>query len=145
MAVSLFLQDETGAAKGLKPFMTKAARHLKKVEGWDDFSVNVLITRDDTLRDLNRDYRGMNQTTDVLSFTMMETDEEGILQAGDIAISIEAASRRSPLPLSQEIVRLFIHGLLHLFGHDHHKPKEAARMHALTDEAFLKSGVTSLV
>lgn len=141
MAVLLSIRDETGLAKGLKPYLLKGARYLARKEQWGDFRVNVLVTDDATLRQLNSDFRGMNRATDVLSFTMMEPDEDGVMVAGDIAISVESAERRSPLPVPQEIVRLFFHGLLHLHGHDHKKPKEAEIMHALTDEAFEKSGV----
>jgi probable rRNA maturation factor len=136
----IVLLDEAGHARGLKPVMLRAARFLARRENWASFSVNVLITDDEKLRQLNNDFRGLNRTTDVLSFTLQEPDENGVLQAGDIAISTEAAERRSPLPLRQEIVRLFIHGLLHLFGHDHKKVAEARVMHTLTDEAFAASG-----
>lgn len=140
----VLLEDTTGEARGLKPCMVKAARYLARREGWGDCRVNVLVGDDALLRQLNRDFRGMDRTTDVLSFPMQEPDEDGVLLAGDIAISTQAARRRSPLPLRQEIVRLFIHGLLHLFGHDHKKKKEAELMHRLTEEAFAHSGAAAL-
>lgn len=85
------------------------------------------------MRTLNRTYRGKDRTTDVLSFPMIERvppGYDGLL--GDIVISIPKAGRQARdagCPLSEELDRLFVHGLLHLFGYDHELgPAEARRM-----------------
>ena len=79
--------------------------------------VAILITSDDELQRLNREFRGKDKPTDVLSFP---SDLPG--HAGDIAISAEIAAenaRRRKLTLMEELKVLILHGLLHLAGYDH--------------------------
>jgi probable rRNA maturation factor len=99
--------------------------------------VALLLTGDEEMRALNRNYRKLDRATDVLSFHQQElggeTDpaSDGVF-LGDIVISIETALRRSGKGrLPGELARLAIHGLCHLFGHDHHRPKQAKSMRAL--------------
>jgi probable rRNA maturation factor len=100
-------------------------------------SATLVFTDDDEIRALNRDYRKHDRATDVLSFHLQaledETDPAGDgVALGDIVISIETARRRARgRRLGSELERLAVHGLCHLFGHDHHKPSEAKRMFAL--------------
>lgn len=100
-------------------------------------SATLLFTDDDEIRALNRHFRGLDRATDVLSFHMQELQGEadpagdGVL-LGDIVISVETARRRAGRArLNRELERLAIHGLCHLFGHDHHRPGQARRMRAL--------------
>jgi probable rRNA maturation factor len=82
--------------------------------------VTVLLTTDVAIRRLNRQFRGKNRATDVLSFPAGGIGAEGI--AGDLAISIPTARRQAVEqghPLSTEIKVLILHGLLHLAGYDH--------------------------
>jgi probable rRNA maturation factor len=81
--------------------------------------VSVLLTSDQEIRRLNRQFRGKNKATDVLSFPA-----NGIVPdfAGDLAISVETAlkqARGHGHSLSTEIKVLVLHGLLHLAGYDH--------------------------
>jgi probable rRNA maturation factor len=100
-------------------------------------SATLVFTDDDEIRVLNRDYRKHDRATDVLSFHLQaltgETDPAGDgVALGDIVISVETARRRAHgRRLGAELERLAVHGLCHLFGHDHHKPSEAKRMFAL--------------
>jgi probable rRNA maturation factor len=100
-------------------------------------SATLVFTGDDEIRALNREFRGLDRATDVLSFHMQELAGEadpagdGVF-LGDIVMSVEAASRRSGRAhLDHELERLAVHGLCHLFGHDHHRPGQARRMRAL--------------
>ena len=100
-------------------------------------STCLVYTDDDEIRVLNREYRKHDRATDVLSFHLQELAGErdpagdGIA-LGDIVISLETARRRAPRgPLGAEVERLAIHGLCHLFGHDHKRPAEAKLMFAL--------------
>jgi probable rRNA maturation factor len=82
--------------------------------------VTVLLTSDAAIRKLNRQFRGKNQATDVLSFPAEGIGAEKI--AGDLAISVPTAIRQAVEQnhsLSTEIKVLILHGLLHLAGHDH--------------------------
>jgi probable rRNA maturation factor len=83
-------------------------------------AVDVLLTTDRALRQLNKDFRGKNQPTDVLSFPAPTAFAKK--HAGDLAISIETAARQAKAfahPTQDEIKILILHGLLHLAGEDH--------------------------
>ena len=82
--------------------------------------VTVLLTTDAAIRKLNRQFRGKNKATDVLSFPAEGIGAEKI--AGDLAISASTALKQAVEQvhsLSTEIKILILHGLLHLAGHDH--------------------------
>jgi len=100
-------------------------------------STCLVLTDDEEIRTLNRTYRKHDRATDVLSFHLQELAGEGDpagdgVALGDIVISLETARRRAPgRRLDAEVQRLAIHGLCHLFGHDHKRPREAKTMFAL--------------
>ena len=100
-------------------------------------SATLVFTDDDEIRVLNRDYRKHDRATDVLSFHLQELAGEGDpagdgIALGDIVISVETARRRAQgRRLGAELERLAVHGLCHLFGHDHKKKREATVMFAL--------------
>jgi probable rRNA maturation factor len=100
-------------------------------------SATLVFTDDDEIRALNRDFRKHDRATDVLSFHLQELagqeDPAGDgIELGDIVISVETARRRARgKRLPAELERLAIHGLCHLFGHDHKKKAEATVMFAL--------------
>jgi probable rRNA maturation factor len=82
--------------------------------------VTVLLTTDAAIRKLNRQFRGKNKATDVLSFPAEGPGARGI--AGDLAISVTTALSQAAEQghsLSTEIKVLILHGLLHLAGYDH--------------------------
>jgi probable rRNA maturation factor len=82
--------------------------------------VNVLLTTDAAIKKLNRQFRGKNKPTDVLSFPAEGIGAEEI--AGDLAISVETARRQAAdqgHALTCELKVLILHGLLHLAGQDH--------------------------
>ena len=100
-------------------------------------SATLVFTDDDEIRALNRDFRKHDRATDVLSFHLQELGGEADpagqgIELGDIVISVETARRRAHgKRLVGELERLAIHGLCHLFGHDHKKKAEAETMFAL--------------
>lgn len=100
-------------------------------------SATLVFTDDEEIRVLNRDYRRHDRATDVLSFHLQELRGEADpagdgIALGDIVISVETARRRAHgRRLIAELERLAIHGLCHLFGHDHKKKAEATVMFAL--------------
>ena len=84
--------------------------------------VSILLSGDRRLRELNRQFRGLNRSTDVLSFPAGDVAPDGRRQVGDIAISIETASRQAGAAgcsVAAELDRLVAHGVLHLLGFDH--------------------------
>ncbi len=104
-------------------------------------TVNLVFTDDNRLRQLNRQYRKKDRSTDVLSFNIDEPDEPGAT-LGEIYVSIPTAKRQADEyghSLNDECARLTCHGLLHLFGYDHMNPDDEARMMSL-QERYLESG-----
>ncbi len=105
--------------------------------------ISFVFTTDSRIMLLNRDFRGKNKPTDVLSFPQLE-DHSGLTTTlGDVVISLPTALRQSKMygvTLNEEILRLVIHGILHLLGFDHEKvPKKvAARMRRTEKKLFSK-------
>ena len=89
-----------------------------KAIGKSESSATIAFVSDQKIRQLNRQFRGIDKATDVLSFP--SDGPEGDL--GDIAISVETAAAQAKdngLSFENEIAQLILHGLLHLFGYDH--------------------------
>jgi len=84
---------------------------------------------DTEMRKLNSDFRSIDRTTDILSFSQDFEHQGHIL--GDIVISFETAVRHAEkygITVEKEIKKLIVHGVLHLLGHDHKKKKETEIM-----------------
>jgi probable rRNA maturation factor len=100
-------------------------------------TATLVFTDDREIRQLNRDFRHHDRATDVLSFHLQELQGEAdpagqSINLGDIVISVETARRRAPQGRWRpELERLALHGLCHLFGHDHKRPQQAQQMYAL--------------
>lgn len=97
-----------------------------------DGRIGIILVGADRIRALNRDFRGEDRPTDVLSFDLSDRPEE---IEGEIYVGVRAAAaraRRLGYPVTEELARLMIHGLLHLAGHDHHSPGDGRRMAAAT-------------
>ena len=108
----------------------------------ENHELSVLLSDDKNIRTLNKQYRGIDQTTDVLSFSQSkkeETEPSSHLM-GDVVISTVTAKRQASehgLTLEEEIVLLLIHGTLHLLGFDHERSgEEAYQMKKKTHELF---------
>ena len=95
--------------------------------------LSLSLVDDEEMESINSTYRGIRRPTDVLSFSLVEgecAEHRGRL-LGDVVIGIETAARQARdrhRGLDDEVTRLLIHGVLHLLGHDHEQPGEAARM-----------------
>jgi probable rRNA maturation factor len=115
-----------------------ALRH----EGADQGEVTVVVAHDDLLQQLNRDYRGIDEPTDVLSFAAQEEAEgEAVFVSapdaqnylGDVVISFPTAERQAAAvghSVADELCLLTVHGVLHLLGYDHASPEEETDMWA---------------
>lgn len=96
--------------------------------------LSLALVRDPTIRTLNREWRGKDRPTDVLSFPAGGSPAPGPRPLGDVIISTDTARRAAKdfgTTLSQELALYLAHGLLHLLGHDHHAPAEARKMERL--------------
>jgi probable rRNA maturation factor len=113
-----------------------------------DSELSIILTNDARLHELNLNYLGVDAPTDVLSFPASETDpESGARYIGDILISIPRAQTQAEAaghPLEAEVQLLAVHGILHLFGHDHAEGEEKARMWKAQAEILARLGLSHI-
>jgi probable rRNA maturation factor len=109
----------------------------------DDSELSVVITDDEQIREINRDYLQRDRPTNVISFAMQEGDGAGLQPnlLGDVVISADTAARdaaEAGLPFESELYFLLLHGILHLVGYDHERgsAEEARLMEAKEAEIF---------
>lgn len=98
--------------------------------GFTDSELSITIVGDRAMRRLNRDYRGVDRPTNVLSFSMTEGDFAGLNPQllGDVVISVDTVDRESKeegLAFDEKLGFLLVHGILHLAGYDHERSGEA--------------------
>lgn len=110
--------------------------------------VSVVLADDATVRALNRDFRGKDVPTDVLSFPAGPRSPglpaECPWPLGDIVLAFETSARDAAAagrPLGAHLAHLVVHGTLHLLGHDHERPEEAEQMEALERRILAALGV----
>ncbi len=125
--------------KGLRRKLQQAIDLTLQGEGVEPKGVlSVVLSNDATIRNLNRQFLGHDYPTDVLSFLLASNASEAPSENsceeevwGEIIISVETAqrnARRYRQPLEKEILRLAIHGVLHLLGYDDATPKQRQHM-----------------
>ena len=127
---------------------------------WSSESVSVVIADDDTVAQLNLTHRGLNETTDVLSFSNRhsgqyygedggretETDGAGFVlppgygdDLGEVIVSypqVRRQARESGHSAQKELAVMLAHGILHLLGYDHERESEAAEMFSIQAKAI---------
>lgn len=132
-----------------------------EAEGMTEGEVTLTFVDDESIHALNRDYRGIDRPTDVLSFAMQDdgTEELDIIfevesedepdpisgMLGDIIISVERAVAQSEEyghSLEREIGFLFVHGFLHLIGYDHQDEQSEAVMTGKQEAVLRQAGLT---
>ena len=131
-------------------FLPNTERLEAIAEDLTDRDLELTLCDDETIRELNREYRGIDRPTDVLSFPL-EGDLPG-LPLGSLVISVDRVrAKAAELGHSEEeeLTLLFIHGLLHLLGYDHEtdsgemrrKERELIRRLGLPESLIVSSGV----
>lgn len=122
------------------PPLRRAVTRLLSAEGRARAEVSVVLTDDGTVHAMNRDYRGMDKPTDVLSFALTEHAEgipvpptmPGMIpMLGDVIISVDTAIRQAQahgISLEQELALLAVHGVLHLLGYEDETEAGAEQM-----------------
>ena len=113
-----------------------------------DGDITILLTDDAQLRELNRQYLGVDAPTDVLSFPSGEADPEtGRMYLGDIVISVPQARIQAAAAgheLEAEAQLLVVHGALHLLGYDHAEARDKTAMWAAQDRALKALGLEGI-
>jgi probable rRNA maturation factor len=129
----------TGTTPGLRSTTLRTlVRRTLALLGRSRATVSVVLTDDARIRELNRDFREVDEPTDVLSFPLADpgelADPAAVVFLGEIYVSLEraraqATAARRPFPL--EVAHLTVHGVLHLVGYDHATAPERRRMATL--------------
>lgn len=114
---------------------------LKTLGIEDDVEVSCVLVDDERIHEINREYRHIDSSTDVISFAMEDNDQfyvEGMPRTlGDIFISVDHAKKQAEEyghSLRREMCFLFTHGILHLLGYDHMTDEQEKEMFGLQDQ-----------
>lgn len=114
---------------------------LKTLGIEDDVEVSCVLVEDERIHEINREYRHIDRSTDVISFAMEDNDQfyvEGMPRTlGDIFISVDHAKKQAEEyghSLRREMCFLFTHGILHLLGYDHMTDEQEKEMFGLQDQ-----------
>ena len=122
-------------------WLKKIVRQILKAEGVaPPYELSLVFTDSATVQRLNRDYRGVDEPTDVLAFYMLPQKRadfsfalppDGVTRLGEVIISypqaVEQAKEQGHSP-QRELALLVTHGILHLLGYDHEEPEEESKM-----------------
>lgn len=127
----------------LKGFIDFALKYLKL----ENVLFNIIIVDNEEIHKINREYRGVDRPTDVISFAL-EDDETfvktDVRVLGDIYISIDKAKEQAESfghSLKREISFLTIHGILHLLGYDHMEEEDEKEMFGLQEMILNEYGI----
>ncbi len=122
-------------APGRLAGLRRAARAVLQRHGLDGkAALTVALVDEETIRRLNRAYRGVDAATDVLSFPAQVELAPGVPYLGDVVIAFPYAARRAQREgrsLEGELALLTVHGVLHLLGYDHDTARARRRMWAI--------------
>ena len=141
--VALIVEGEVWSALGDLDALSRRAFAAAAKQAPAEGLVSLLLTDDGELQQLNRDFRGKDKPTDVLSFPALPIDRPLL---GDIAVAHgvtarDAAAQGKAMP--DHLTHLLIHGYLHLLGHDHETPAEAELMESLEISALASLGIAN--
>ena len=147
MEINVLIDQDFEAYLGAG-WLAEVARQVLTAEpASPDAELSLVITGQERVQQLNRDYLGRDRPTDVLAFSMLAglpaegeasappfvAPPDGVVHLGEVIISypqavIQAEEHKHPVP--KEIALLIIHGILHLLGYDDEKPEEKRQMRA---------------
>ncbi|WP_307586062.1 rRNA maturation RNase YbeY [Paenibacillus wynnii] len=154
-------QNEFEISDSLIELLETILQKAGELEGVDEGEVDLTFVNNERIHELNRDFRGIDRPTDVLSFAMNDTGEdepeiiyeveegeesEEIPNAlGDIIISVTRAQEQAAEyghSLERELGFLFVHGFLHLLGYDHQDEATEAEMMSKQEHVLSQVGLT---
>ena len=164
MTVEINYEAEEKLHIPYRKIITKAVEACIEAEKCPyEAEVSVVLTDNERIRELNREFRNIDRPTDVLSFPMCDYDkpgdfdwleehgddcfhpETGELRLGDIVISVEKVREQAESyghPEARELAFLVAHSMLHLFGYDHMEEEERAVMEKKQEEILAGKGYT---
>jgi probable rRNA maturation factor len=142
-----FAVDAEGWPEGLEPIAVRAVTEALRQSGatvGGVAEVSIVLTDDAAQRRLNREWRGIDKPTNVLSFPQLEpfTPLAGLV--GDIVLARETLVREAAeldKPFDHHFTHLVVHGFLHLIGYDHVEESDALQMEGLETQILARLGV----
>lgn len=152
--IAIDFMDETDSLNQQElDFVQKILEHAAKEEGLGESEVSVTFVTNEMIRDINREYRGKDQPTDVISFAMEELGEgetaiigsQEPRMLGDIIISLDRTKEQAAdygHSFERELGFLAIHGFLHLLGYDHMTEEDEKKMFSRQEEILVSLGIT---
>lgn len=129
---------------GLEPLMEFALKYQEI----SDVDFNIILVSEDKIHEINKQYRGIDRPTDVISFALEDSKDveyDGYRLLGDIYIcdsKVYEQAKEYGHSIKRELSFLAIHGLLHLLGYDHMKEDEEKVMFSLQEEILSNYGIT---
>ena len=131
-----------------KALVKKACRTVLREENFNDNAeIELTFVDDEQIKELNKEYRNIDKSTDVLSFPLGENGiydknpENGFYMLGDIVISVDHAEKQADLyghGIEREVAFLTVHSMLHLLGYDHVDGGEQQRIMRQKEETVLE-------
>jgi probable rRNA maturation factor len=144
-AVEILVQSPLWqAAPGAEAALRQAIEEAASMTSTTGGELAIVLTDDSAMRVLNRQWRGKDEPTNVLSFPAAERQPDAPVLLGDIVIAYETTAREAAAenkPLMDHLAHLAVHGFLHLLGYDHEAAKEAAAMERLEIAILARLGV----
>ncbi|MBQ9768823.1 MAG: rRNA maturation RNase YbeY [Clostridia bacterium] len=142
-------QRKVKLPQNVKTLLTSAVKASLEVEDVSEpAEVNITFVSDEGIKNINRDFRNINKSTDVLSFPLGENGvydvnpENGRILLGDVIISVEHALMQAETfghSFEREIAYLTVHSIFHLLGYDHIDEAEEKRIMREREEAALSA------
>ena len=151
MACHIEIQSDIDVPESVNEALVAAVSCTLSLQSYPPVSVTLLLTDDLRIQRLNRDFRGINLPTDVLSFPAGEPMAGSQAEApylGDIAIALPYARKQAEAgehTLVAELQLLAVHGVLHLIGYDHIVPNEKTQMWSLQQQILTQLGLPLIV
>ena len=151
MSIHIEIQDETGQVNEAQIALVKKLLHFASTEENVDESAEVSVTfvSNETIKEINREYRQKDYVTDVISFALNDDDSDTMIEEipnllGDIIISYEKAIEQAEEyqhSLDREVGFLAVHGFLHLLGYDHMNESDEKEMFTKQEEILKAYGL----
>lgn len=151
--LTIDLMDETETLNSSElSFVEKVLKHAAETENVSDAEVSVTFVTNEIIQEINKEYRGKDTPTDVISFAMEELGEgeQEIVGAneprmlGDIVISLDRTKEQAAdygHSFERELGFLAVHGFLHLLGYDHMTEEEEKEMFAKQENILSSLGI----
>ena len=122
-------------------FLISTAETILYHAGHTSGELSIVLLNDRAMRKLNAHYRGKDRPTDVLSFPQAVLSDVSEQLIGDVVISLQTATRQAEernATLQGEVIRLLVHGILHLLGYDHDQSSQEARRMGAKERVIIR-------